>query len=63
MEASEKTAWFSLLINLLLVAIKAFLALLSDSLAIKADSEILMVSESDADAALAIVKKGLARPN
>ncbi len=38
MEPSEKTAWFSLLINLLLVAIKASLALLSGSLAIKADT-------------------------
>ena len=38
MEASEKTAWFSLLINLLLVAIKASLAFLSGSLAIKADA-------------------------
>ena len=28
-----------------------------------ADCEILVVSESDADAALAIVKKDLARPN
>ena len=38
MEPSEKTAWFSLLINLLLVAIKVSLALLSGSLAIKADA-------------------------
>jgi cation diffusion facilitator family transporter len=38
MEASEKTAWFSLLINLLLVAIKVLLVLLSGSLAIKADA-------------------------
>lgn len=38
MELSEKTAWFSILTNLLLVGIKSFLAMISGSLAIQADA-------------------------
>ncbi|MCK4536871.1 MAG: cation diffusion facilitator family transporter [Desulfuromonadales bacterium] len=38
MEISEKTAWLSILTNIVLVLIKSFLALLSGSLAIKADA-------------------------
>lgn len=38
MEVSERTAWLSVLINLLLTSIKSGLALLTGSLAIKADA-------------------------
>ncbi|MCK5340749.1 MAG: cation diffusion facilitator family transporter [Desulfobulbaceae bacterium] len=38
METSEKTAWISIAVNLLLVFIKALLAVLSGSLAIRADT-------------------------
>ena len=37
MEASEKTAWMSILTNFLLVSIKVAVALFSGSLAVKAD--------------------------
>ncbi|MEJ2031535.1 MAG: cation diffusion facilitator family transporter [Deltaproteobacteria bacterium] len=38
METSEKTAWMSITINLVLVAIKAAITLISGSLAVKADA-------------------------
>ena len=38
METSEKTAWMSILINLVLVGIKAGVSILSGSLAVKADA-------------------------